>query len=283
MSVNSAHFIFSLYLGTKPLIMHHFSRLFFFVSIAVLSLTSCNPNDNNPDPAPTPTCKVVKSYAYDSGSVMDSSIYTYTNGKLTKVESSDYSITMEYTGEHITKRNFYDPGTTNLQAYEQVTYNSNGTISQMSRFSSNVEFERFQFVYSGDKLTKTTVWYLGSTGLSKEEEVSYLYTGNNVSKLYYNDVVTGAATDSVLLTHDSQPNYFRKQSSQFLLADPFFVDFEADILALLVSENNIIKAIDDPSNPSGAAIFSYTADTNGNLSTFSQDGELIFRYQYLCN
>ena len=258
--------------------MHHYSRLLLILSLAVIFFTSCNPDD--PDPA-QPSCKVVKSYAYDVGGPYDSAVYTYTNNKLTKVESTEYSITLEYTGENVTKRNFYVPGSTTLDAYEQITYNSNGTVSRMSRFSGSVEFQRFDFAYNGDKVTKTTMWYMNTGGLAKEQEVSYVYTGNNVTKIYYDDLVTGAHTDSISLAHDTNPNYFRRQSGQFLLSDPFFVDFEADILALLFSENNVVKAF-DPLFPGDDTLFSYTTDSNGNLITFLQDGEIIFKYTYQC-
>jgi len=254
------------------------------LSVSVLLLASCQ---QDPDPTPPASnCKLQKEYSYDSGSVDDSAIYTYTNNRVTKVETSYLYFTVEYANDKISRRNFYQPGTTVMNGHEIITYNSDGTINKVERFEDNgsnaVLWERMNFTYSGGKLVKVaTVADDGTGTVAPYSDVNFQYTGNNVTKEVYTYFGSTPETDSITFQNDANPNYFTHQSTQFWLLDPNFLDAEAQALVFFLNQNNVTTVIDsyDPLSP---IHYSYEADSHGNLIRFKEDGTLYLQYVYSC-
>jgi hypothetical protein len=254
------------------------------LSLAVIFLFSCK-KDHDPDPSSS-NCKVLKAYAYDQGSIYDSAIYTYTNDKVTRVDAADYYFTLEYAGDRISKRNFYSIGSTTIEGYETVTYNADGTISKLERFtgsgSSAQLWERITYTYSGGKLQKVSTNDDDGTGnLVPYNEVSFEYTGNNITKERSEYFGSFPSVDTLTFQYDSKANYFSRQNNQFFLVDPFFLDVDTEVFPLFLSQNNVTTVVylSDPLSP---ILFSYEEDSHSNGTKVKQDGELLFSYMYQC-
>lgn len=267
---------------------------FFFATLltAPVILFSCQqePDETVPPTAPGSStgCRVTKGYYYDnSGPDDDSAFYTYTGNKLTKVQflDNDY-FTPTYDGNKITRRDFYKDLGVSIwhDTYDTIAYNADGTIKKWEHYtfdpaSTSVNLlKTFDFFYTSGKLTKVMVTEdQGASDFIYTTE--FQYTGNNITKAhtYYPGV-----EDSVTYIYDSNPNYFVKQSPQFLVSDVFYKDFlEPKDLPLFISQNNVIKMYDYP-DPALFTTVTYTADTKGNMLTMSNDGQVVLRYFYQC-
>jgi hypothetical protein len=258
------------------------------LATGVLFLASCHKNSSDDQPA-APTCKVTKGYLYDSGAISDSAQYTYTDNKVTKVElNHDYYYTLEYTGEKVSRRNFFVFGTTALAAHDVISYNADGTISKIERFDDQPSlstYERYDFTYANGKLAKVLTWESnGAGGITQDNDIRYVFTGNNITKEIYDDLTSGSpvASDSLTISYDAQPNYFLKQNSQYLLVDPFFVDPDPSSIAFFLSQNNITKVGYTVTDPSDVTNYSYTSDANGNFTGLNVDGQPGLKYNYQC-
>ncbi len=239
--------------------------------------------DKDDDPAQQ-TCRVTKvNYFESTGAPLDSAAYTYTGDKVSKVQLSEQNYTLEYNGNNVVKRNIFSSAGATPDAYDQVTYNSDGTINKIESFervSSNyVLGYRANFTYSGGKLTKAAFSDINNNTATVYEDYVYTYTGNNITSSLYTDY-TGSApsTQTLTYTFDTNTNYFKKQNSQFLLIDAFFADFDGLFLPLAFSENNVISI-----SSAGQSIpLSYTLDSRQNLGDIRLLNQLFARYTYQC-
>ncbi|MFN2437914.1 MAG: hypothetical protein ABR503_01860, partial [Chitinophagaceae bacterium] len=213
------------------------------------------------------TCKVIKvNYFGTNGAPVDSAAYTYTGDKVSKVQLSKANYTLEYSGNNIVKRNIFSTAGATPDAYDQVTYNSDGTISKIEGFervSSNyVLVFRASFTYTGGKVTKASFSDINNNTATVYEDYVYSYTGNNVTSSLYTDYSGSTpSTQTFTFTYDTNPNYFKKYNSQFLLIDAFFADFDGLFLPVAFSENNVTNI-----SSGGQSIpFTYTLDSRQNL------------------
>lgn len=257
--------------------------------IASLFLISCQPE--LPSNLNTNTgCRLSKAYSYftGSGTIADSAEFTYAANRITRVNlNSDYYFTLDYSNEKITKRNFFNSATNASEGYDLLSYNADGTIKKIDRFDNSGTpqiWELIEFNYSQGKLVKAKISDDdGSGNLLPVTEAVYSYTANNISKIVTQSYSFGQPNDldSISLVYDAQPNYFKKQDSYYLMTNPFFIEFDLGFLAFMTSEHNLIKAV-NPNDPSDVLIYSYAADSRGNLVSVSEDGQIGLRYAYSC-
>jgi len=256
------------------------SVLFIFASSVLFY--GCKKDKDN-DPAQQ-TCKITKvNYFGTTGAPVDSAAYTYTGDKVSKVQLSTQNYTLEYSGNNVIKRNIFSTAGASADAYDQITYNSDGTINKIESFervSSNyVLAYRAAFTYSGAKLTKATFSDINNNTATVYEDYVYNYTGNNITSSVYTDYSGSTPfTQTFTYTFDTNTNYFKKQNSQFLLIDAFFADFDGLFLPLAFSDNNVTNI-----SSNGQSIpFSYTLDSRQNLGDIRLLNQLFARYTYQC-
>ncbi len=238
--------------------------------------------DKDDDPAQQ-TCRVAKvNYFETNGTAFDSAFYTYTGDKVTKVQLSDANFTLEYNGNNVVKRNYFFSAASTPDAYDQVSYNGDGTISKIEIFervaSNYASVYRLEFVYAGGKLSKATYSDVTNNVATREEEYVYNYAGNNISSAVYTDYLNSTPAQTLTYTYDTNENVFKKQNSQSLLIDFLFLDLDGSILPLFFSGNNVLSL-----SGNGQSIpLSYTLDTRQNLGEIRLVNQLFARYTYQC-
>jgi len=263
----------------------NFNLLFFAVTATVLFMISCKKDDNDDTKTPL-TCTLAKAYYFDSvGSISDSIVYTYTGAYITKMSNAAGYATLEYTTDKVTKRNFFNAGSTTADANDVIAYNGDGTISSIKSyiiFGSTIQYAQYDFTYSSGKLSKLDLKEVDfNTGQLKPSSSStFTYSGDNISQsvtTYYND--TGGVDDVATLTYafDTNENYFRKNNAIF--TDYLFVDaLDGTIIPLLLSANNVTKVTEGTDETALA----YTLDSNQNFYEFLFGGAKYARYIYDC-
>lgn len=245
---------------------------------------ACKKDDDDDDGGSSGNaCKVSQVQYFDSGRVEETGNYTYTGNQLTKVQFNDYYYTFEYTNNNISKRNYFVSAASTPEYYDQITYNSDGTVNRIeisakTQTSSYAPFLRIDNTYSGGKLNKTTYLFIDGGVTEPIIESNYTYTGNNITTLNYTDY-TDTSQGTINYTYDSNPNFFKKQNSQAFLVEQIFNIFLFSIegFALLpmgISENNV-------TNISNSTI-SYEPDDKQNLKDLKIGGDLFARYTYQC-
>lgn len=246
---------------------------------------SCKKDDDDTPPADQ-SCKVVKAYYYDNNVVDDSASYTYTGSQVTKVTLSDGDYyTYEYSNNRVSKRNYFESGSTAVSETTQVTYNGDGTISKIESFDrtggANELFGRIDFMYNGGKLAKTTLNAIDNGTATKLAEDIFEYTGNNITKVTTTTYFNGTQTSSVSFAYDTNANYFTKQNKDFFLIDPFFgEELGGAGLAFIISANNV-SSVSSNTIPFPIPL-TYTLDAKGNLTKLSAANESLIGYTYQC-
>lgn len=240
------------------------------------------------DVAKKENCRITKSYLYDGGVIEDSAVYFYSGNSITKIESSEFFYTLDYDGNNnITKRSYYNPGTTTAALYDQISYNSNNTISKIETFEKTVgttfqSILRYDFAYINGKFNKITVNVLSNNITTKVAEYMYTYTGDNITGvLIKNFTGSGPAQETLNFTFDTNPNYFKKQGRQVFLTDLLFAYdlFEPSALPLTESANNVATL---PADAGSTEAVSYVPNEKQNLKELKVNNKLITSYAYQC-
>lgn len=271
--------------------------LLWVCSATILVACQKEPDLTDPDtpttanPASPASCKPVKAYLYDDANpnlITDSVRYEYANDQLTKIyANTDAYITFEYAAGKVSKRSFYTVGLPQPDDYDLFSYNNDGTLARIERFDSSftgfAKYDSLAFAYTGGKLGSVREYWYNGTTAGLHGEYLYTWSGNNISTQVYNDYGSGplTSTTTTQFTYDTQPNYFRKQSTQFLQTDPFFLESDVDYYTLFLSENNVLKS-EEPSVPGSASNWTYAADANGNLNDLKRQGNRLLRYEHQC-
>lgn len=256
--------------------------LLFALTLFILA-SSCQ-KDPVADIIPEASCKLTKAYFFDETTgKADSLVYSYDNNKITRAENTDGYITLQYTTDKITKRNFYEAGSQQPGAYDVFTYNNDGTISSIKTYfqfdSQTIPAEQYDFSYAGNKLLKLDLKYYNTTTsqYELEESTAYVYTGDNITQSITTTPGTTLA-DTLNYAYDTDKNYFSRSNALFL--DLTFMDgIGGSIIPLFISSNNVINVYEDGDE----FPLSYKTDDNGNFSEWYLDGELASRYIYDCN
>jgi hypothetical protein len=245
---------------------------------------ACKKDDDDDGDDSEDACKVSNVQYFDTnGQVGETGTYTYTGNQVTKIQYTDYNSTFEYSGNNISKRNFFFSAGANPGVYDQVSYNSDGTISKIESFgqtqTSYVSFFRVDFVYSGGKLSKTAYFEVDGGTSTPLFESAFTYTGNNITSVKLEG--DSIQTTTLEYTYDTNPNRLKKQNSQiFLVENSFNLNFYIFptqgilLLPMAFSENNVTGV-------SGSTV-SYESDDRQNLKDIKLDNDLFIRYNYLC-
>ena len=209
------------------------------------------------------------------------------DNKVTKLSVDGGSLTYEYSGDRIIKRNYVQTGSTTPNAYDQISYNSDGTISRIESFENSggsyQSYWRSDFTYTSGKISKMTDYDMSMGTADKETEYTYTFTGNNITKVDLTDyTVSPAETESYNFSYDANGNYYKKQNTQAFLVDPFLgAGSDGLFLPIFFSANNVtaisIGTFSIPVN--------YTLDDKQNLkdiSISSPAGQYKVNYNYLC-
>jgi hypothetical protein len=260
------------------------NHLKFAISLTLFITTffaACKKDDDD-DSGSENACKVTNVQYYDDGQPDETATYTYNGNQVTKVQFSNYNYTLEYSGNNITKRNYFVSAGATPELYDQISYNSDGTISKIESFEKSSAtayspFLRLDFIYSSGKLNKTRYFAFDSTGASALAlENTYTFTGNNITSLNFQNFAD-TTQGTVSYTYDTNPNFFKKQNSQIYIVDFLFNHFlfdDGSFLPMAFSENNVTKIVNTD--------ISYESDTNQNLKDLKFGGDLIARYTYQC-
>jgi hypothetical protein len=245
---------------------------------------ACKKDDDDDGDSSENACKVSTVQYYDSGQVVQTGTYTYTGNQVTRIQYDTYNSTFEYTGNNISKRNYFVSAGASPELYDQVSYNSDGTISKIESFgqtqTSYEPYFRVDFVYSGGKLNKTTYYEVDGGTTTPLFESAFTYTGNNITSVKLEGDSIQATT--LEYTYDTNPNRLKKQNSQiFLVENTFNLNFFITsslqgtlFLPMAFSENNVTGV----SN----STVSYESDDRQNLKDIKIENELFIRYNYLC-
>lgn len=255
---------------------------------ATLLFTACKKDDDDASNN-TPGCKVNRALLYTGGSstASDTATYAYNGDRLTKITGDGEETAFEYSGDRISKINYLTTGTTTPEEYDQVSYNSDGTISKIDYYdrvsgTTFAAYYRYEFSYTSGKLSKVTEYDLGNSTPEKTWEYTYTYTGNNITKVDETDyTLTPAETTSYNYTYDSNNNYYKKQNAQAMLIDPYFGGADGVFLPIFYSANNVTSV----GTGLGALPISYTTDDKQNLKDISMiipNAQFRVSYDYLC-
>lgn len=243
---------------------------------------ACKKDDDDDGDQPENACKV-SNVQYSFGQETMNATYVYNGNQVSKVQFPDFNYTFDYTGNNITKRNYFFSAGAKPEIYDQVSYNTDGTISRIDTYAdtsgtSYITVQRIDFSYSGGKLSKTSFYELNGAISDLYLENTYTYTGNNITSLSMKEITdTGDITGTVNYTYDSNPNYFKKQNAQSymidLLFNTIFLD-DGSFLPMAFSENNVTKISTED--------ITYESDTRQNVTNIKVGGTSIARYTYQC-
>ena len=262
----------------------NFTLYFLAISAAATLVFSCK--KDNDDGKPAITCTLAKALYFDNGgSVSDSIIYTYTGAYITKISNPDGYAVLEYTNDRVSRRNFYTTGSTLIDAYDIITYNGDGTISNIKSYimlGSALQYSQSDFTYTSGKLSKLDIKNVDlSTGqLEPYSSSTFTYSGDNISQsvnTFYDDTGAVSVIANLSYAFDNNENYFKKNNSIF--TDYLFVDaVDGTIVPLLLSANNVTKVTEGPDE----TLLVYTLDSNLNFHEFFFGGSKYSRYLYDC-
>ncbi len=235
---------------------------------------------------PTLSCQLVKAIQYDDlGDIEDTAGYVYTSSKVTRIERLDTYNTLEYSGDKVSRRNYFQRAGSATTAYDNVSYNTDGTPSKVEFFISGgglptpVLLLGYEFVYTGGKLTgfneKVDTSFSGQPPVTLYS-YQYTYTGNNITSAIETDVIDGLK-DTLTYQFASTTSYF-KPIANVLFTDVLFTELNGQLIPFAVSANNV-SSIEAGGNNFPIA---YNLDTNKNLSELLIGGLVAARYYYTC-
>lgn len=263
--------------------------LVIFIAATTL-LFACKKDDTDDGGGGSTNCRNTKVVYFEgTATPYDSAVYTYTGDKVTKVQLGSSNFTLEYSGNNITKRNFFTTAGATPDMYDAITYNSDNTISKMETFYKSgqnyVLFWRTEFAYTGGKISKVTNYEVNNNTATGWDEYTFNYTGNNITTVSLKDLTDPASpAQNINYSYDNNPNYFKKQNSNVFLVDAFYIDPELYLfLPMIFSANNVVSI----SGGAGTVNVTYELDNKQNLVNYKimQAGTQFLRSQYIytCN
>ena len=229
-------------------------------------------------------CKIERIVYYDDNDPIDTVGFEYTGDRATKLHLFSTRKEVEYAGNHIVKRTYYDRGTTNVWGIDEFSYNPDSTISRVNFYvvdpalAQPFLFLQWDFTYNAGKLSMIQAKQ-DTSGNGPEPAVNsyFIYTGNNITQVIQNYLGSQEA-DTLNYTYDAKQNYFSKQPNLWL-ADYVFESFDGFALPIALSANNVISFGDMQGNSSTIA---YEETDKQDIESMTIDGDLWSRYQYKC-
>lgn len=257
-------------------------RLYYvFVTALVCCFLGCQ---KEPDEVLTPpNCKLDRLLYYDEQGNVDTGTVEYNGDQVSRVNYGDFYVEFEYANGLVSKKKYYFPDLT--VSVDQVTYNPDSTISRVDRYltfggqQSTVLADSYHFIWVGKQLAKLETWSdTSGTGLALIWEDLFTYTGNNISKVVFNDFEF-QYSDTTNFFYDSKLNYYRKDPA-LLLSDILFVNYLGESMAFALSVNNVVSL--DHNDPSSKVNLTYGETDKQAIESLTVDGNIYSRYKYNC-
>jgi uncharacterized protein YcfL len=133
-------------------------KLFCFLALSSLVLTSCSSSDDSSSSSASGLLK--KTITTDEVGDVVTSNYFYSGNKIVKIEDSNgESIHFTYTGDLITKEDFYYDDNT-LEQTNLYAYNASGQLTMFQRIEPDVDYGvKEVYVYNTDGTISVTNYY----------------------------------------------------------------------------------------------------------------------------
>ncbi len=252
-------------------------------AVLLVMISSCQ-KEPSETTRPDANCQLARAYYFtETGILTDSLVYTNTNGKVTKASNADGHVIFDYNNDRITKRTFYDAGSQQPDAYDVITYNSDGNLKNIKKYYSfsnqTIPYEQDDFIYSGNRLVKFEVSYYDvvTSQYKLYETTTYTYTGDNIIQSITSYASGSSLDETFNYAYDANKNYLAKSHALFF--DFIFMEeVTGEVIPLFMSSNNVVNILDDGDE----FPLSYKPDDKENLSEWYFDGKLASRYLYNC-
>jgi len=258
-----------------------YAYLSLLLSSAIMISCQKEPDESILEEPPPPECTLTKVESLDGGTVVDTAGYVYTSEKITRINYSDFYHTLQYAGDKVTKRGYFEHGSALMAAYDTIYYNGDGTIAKVETYVVGsvipVLFLQYDFSYSGGKLTKLVEkadTALSGMGPVPLYEYDYTYTGNNITRAIERDLVDNVV-DTLTYQYNSTANYFTNR----FFTELFFSEINGQVVPLAFSANNATALTQGSDNYA----ISYNLTPENNLRELLIDNEVVLRYSYKCN
>jgi hypothetical protein len=258
------------------------------VCLLLLLITACQRelgDGAENDPPPPTNCQLSKIVYYDSaGSVVDTAGFTYTNNKITRVGTVDYSMALVYTNDRVTRINYFNEANVQHDFYDSVAYNSEGKIESLTfltLLSPGMPSESggYKISYNADG-TPAKVIERAESGGTVVDSYEYVYSwdNQNIVSMTVRDLENATNEAPLSFTYDSNPNYYQQFPTEFIFADNLLFGISGlrfgYFSPFLFSKNNIVSINGTP--------VAYSKDNNGNLSSFTVGSYRPAGYEYKC-
>jgi len=230
-----------------------------------------------------PECKLDYAYHYDVNGNIDTATYEFAANQLYKVYYDSYDIELVYTGTRITRRNYYQSGSQNIDAFEEILYNPDGTIGKITfnvtdpNIPTVIPIFEYLFTWNAGQLEMLEIKMDTLGGLATIYEYTYETTNGNLTTCYIDDLIS-QYKDTLHYSYDGNPNYYAQDPAMWM-SDLNFTDFNGIFLPFAMSINNVVALAN---NQGGTSIIEYEVDASEKLKSFSVDGIVWSRYFYKC-
>ncbi len=237
-------------------------------------------------------CRIDTAFYYGGNSFLfDSAIFSYSNGKLARVEAMDSYVSYAYAGEKISTRKWFEIPGDRLFQVDSVQYNAQDKLGSLVTWyydhplywdTSRVQYN---FEYTAGRLTavnETSVLFSTLGNMYDTIRTVFVYDGaGNIIRLegYDSD---GNLFEESEFTYNTHPNYFSALHPDFFLVEPYFqihVGFIAHF-PYFYSNNNVTGF-----DPYGGIDYevTYGLDSLNNVTSVDVDGSEYMKYRFRCN
>lgn len=256
-----------------------------FVAI-VLSLTSCSKDDTNTIEEKTTeenpqagSCKISEiTYGFFSGDEVYTAIYSGEN--LTELISSVNKVVFTYNAQnHLTKKEYYDTGNSQIQFKSEFKTNSGGQITEQRNwefYSGSLQYTGKEiFIYNGSELTQITSYDTDDTTI--EGKFIYEWTGDNPTKLSIYDGNDALECENNIVYDLAKENKFNATFPYFAFQDIYDEDFQ---LYLFLGKNVVTSTTNSCSG--GTNNFNISLQSDSFLDNVRLNGDLLWEFEYGC-
>lgn len=247
----------------------------------LLSLFSCSKDDDNQtDENPqAENCKISTiTYGFFSGNRVYTA--TYSGENLTELTSNVDKVVFTYDAQnHLTKKEIYDMGNSQVQFKTEFTTNSNGQIIEQRNwefYSGSLQYTgKETFTYSGNKIAQITNYDLDDTTI--EGKLVYEWTGDNPTKLSVYNENNVLECENTIAYDLIKENKFNSTFIYFSFQDIYDEDFN---LYQFLGKNVITSTTNSCSGDTD--IYNITLQSNGLLDNVKLNGDLLWKFEYDC-
>lgn len=249
-----------------------------------LSLISCSqdeviedsPTGENPQ---AENCQISAiTYGFFSGDRVY--IASYSGENLSELTSNVNKFVFTYNAQnHLTKKEFYDLGNSQVQFKSEFTTNSSGQIKEERNwefYSGSLKYTgKKTYMYDGNKLTQITSYDLDDSTIEGNHFLEW--TGDNPTKLSVydeNDVLECENTVAYDLTKENKFNF---TFPYFSFQDVYDEDFQ---LYLFLGKNVVTNTTNSCSGDTEN--YNMSLLSNGLIDNVKTNGDLLWEFEYDC-